>query len=408
MRVGYLVSEYPARSHTFIRREIEQLENCGVTVCRYSQRKMSRAAALSNHDRDEIQATSSFFPLHFMAILTAHCKALFLNPVRYVATFFWLFSKRPPGSQGFVYVLVYFVQGIYFSARMRSDKISQLHIHFVNSGVYVGAVAANFLQIPWSASVHGRSDFDYPGVHALVWVMREGTFLRCISQFGAAQAMRQTAPENWSKIIVAYCGLPDEIVNHEFSKSVATLKKTILSVGRLSPEKGQALLLDMAVALKSKGYGFELLLLGDGPDRQQLELAAAQKGVADVCQFRGAVDEQTVLQEMASADIFVCPSLMEGLPQVLMEAMVVDLPTVSPYLSGIPELIDNERTGLLFPVGDWHKMTSAVEQLLSDERLRIDICSNARNKVNTEFLLRNTIKPLFERFSLIEDTLCRK
>jgi glycosyltransferase involved in cell wall biosynthesis len=401
MRIGYMTSEYPARSHTFIRREIEQLEQCGVKVFRYSQRKMSLSAALTDSDRDEIEHTRSIFPLRLLEVIAAHGASLKVAPGQYFRTLLWLCSKRPPGGLGFLYVLVYFFQGIYFANKMRSDNISQLHIHFVNSGVYVGSVAAKFLQIPWSASVHGRSDFDFPGIHALAWIIQEAAFLRCISQFGASQAMRQTTPNNWGKIIVAYCGLPEEIINHNARNTTPATRKKILNVGRLSPEKGQFLLLEMAALLKDKGHSFELILVGDGPDRQRLEQAAQQKGIADICLFRGAIDEQAVLQEMIAADVFVCPSLMEGLPQVLMEAMAVELPTVAPYLSGIPELIDNELTGLLFPVGDCQKMTDAVERLFNDEDLLIKICVNARDKVSSEFLLANNIKPLCERFCLV-------
>lgn len=394
MTVAYMVSAYPARSHTFIKREIEELERQGFSVNRYSQRRCAETEILNQQERQEYNNTWSVFPLSLFAVLLAHLQAIGLRPRQYFSTLVFSIKYRPPGTLGILYSAYYFFQAIYVAKKMQADGISVVHMHFVNSGGYVGIFAARFLQLPWGVSVHGRSDFDYPGVHALRWVIKEGDFLRCISRFGASQAMRQNDAKYWDKVFVSYCGLPDTWLEKNQNIQSKNQTKIILSVGRLSAEKGQFLLLKMAAYLKSENTDFRLQIIGSGPDQQQLEADAVRLGVAELCDFLGAKDETAVKQAMICADVFVCPSLMEGLPQVLMEAMAVKLPVVAPYLAGIPELVTNKETGMLFPAGDWRKMSEAVALLLTSEKLANQCIELGYEVLTNHYVLSKTICPL--------------
>jgi len=176
----------------------------------------------------------------------------------------------------------------------------------------------------------------------------------------------------------------------------------LLSVGRLSAEKGQYLLLKMAAALKSRNREFKLRIVGDGPDMTSLKNAARRLKVDNLCEFPGAVDEAGVMKEMAAADVFLCPSLMEGLPQVLMEAMAVKLPVVSPWLSGIPELIEHRDSGMLYATGDWNGMVMAIEQLLDDRGLATHCAASGYKRLIDQFVLSSTIEPLAQRIESIQ------
>ena len=403
MKLGYMVSAYPARSHTFIRREIEELEKRGFSVARYSQRKYDKSEILNDAEAAEYQRTWSIFPLPFVALCLCHLRVIAGDPRRYFSTLKWSVVRRPPGASGLMYALIYFIQAIYLAEQMRADDVQLVHAHFVNSGGYVAAIAARFLALPWGASVHGRSDFDFPGVHALAWVLKDADFLRCVSSFGASQAMRQCTPDYWHKIVVCYCGMPDSLIDKQAIFKRGRQPATLLSVGRLSAEKGQYLLLKAASLLKSKGYACKLLIVGDGPDRQRLHQAVDTMHINDVCVFLGAVDEARVMQEMAAADVFVCPSLMEGLPQVLMEAMAVRVPVVAPYLAGIPELVGHKETGMLYPAGDVQQMAEAVASLLDDQALAQRCADSGYQRLTQQFVLSTTVQPLAETLQRIID-----
>jgi glycosyltransferase involved in cell wall biosynthesis len=396
-RIGYFVSAYPARSHTFIRREIEELENQGLQVKRYSQRKAPRENLSNDLETSEYEETWSVFPLQFSSLIRSHLISICTHPLRYLETLFWLLSRRPSISMGRIYALIYFVQGIHLANRLRADGIQFLHVHFVNSGVFVGASAARFIQIPWGTSVHGRSDFDYPGIETMRWVIRGGRFLRCISQYGASQAKREVSREYWTKIFTCYSGMPDEMIPRQLPEFRQPRPMKILSVGRLSPEKGQFLLIDLAERLHEDQREFIINIVGDGPDRQSLERETEQRQLTRQINFVGAISETEVTREMLQANVFVCPSLMEGLPQVLLESMAVGLPVVAPYLSGIPELVQPEKTGLLYPVGDPEALAAAVCKLCDRSDEARVMRANAWIYVRNSFALSETIQPLKRR-----------
>jgi colanic acid/amylovoran biosynthesis glycosyltransferase len=393
-KVAYMVSAYPARSHTFIKREIVELEKNGPPVVRYSQRRCDVNEIIGEAERQEFQVTWSIFSLPYYTLIYSIFNSFLANPIRFFSTFTWVIVRRPKGLKGCFYAVMYFLQGMILARKMRQDKVNFLHIHFVNSGVFVGSCAAKYLGIGWGVSVHGRSDFDYPGIETMIWVIKDAAFLRCISAFGAAQAKRQVAREYWDKIFVAYCGLPDKIIPERLAQKPSALDFQILSVGRLSPEKGNYVLLDMAEQLKNHRHSFQVNIVGDGPGRTTLEKDLEEKSLGDVCRMSGAVSEAEVLALMKDADVFVCSSLMEGLPLVILEAMAVGCPVVAPYLSGIPEAVTPGETGLLYPVGDSKAMTDAVEQLICDEALGNHLATAAHRRVLDKFAMSDTIRPL--------------
>src|SRR5690606_32562153 len=116
----------------------------------------------------------------------------------------------------------------------------------------------------------------------------------------------------------------------------------ILSVGRLSSEKGQLGLLEAFRAVLDAGITAELELIGEGPLRGALEQCAVSLALGDRFRLLGPQSEAEVLRHMTRADVFALSSFMEGLPVVLIEAMAIGVPVVAPSVAGIPELIEPE------------------------------------------------------------------
>jgi glycosyltransferase involved in cell wall biosynthesis len=140
----------------------------------------------------------------------------------------------------------------------------------------------------------------------------------------------------------------------------------LLTVGRLSEQKGQSFLIEAGARLVSRGHKIQLLLAGDGPDRSSLEAAARSLGVPT--HFLGWCDDVERLYQVA--DIFVLPSLWEGLPLALLEAMVSGVPVVATEVSAMPEVVQHEVNGILVPPGDVDALAAAVERLIVDGQLR--------------------------------------
>jgi len=223
------------------------------------------------------------------------------------------------------------------------------------------------IDLPWSFMIHGISETDYPAGVTLPDKIRAARFVACASWFGRAQAMRVVEPEYWPRIIVVRCGVPLERLP---SSSSTRSGRKILCVGRLSSEKGQAGLLDVFAAIQKRVGDAELELIGSGPDEVALRGRAAHLGLEKSVSFAGRRSEADTLVAIANADILVVASFMEGLPIVLMEAMALRTAVVAPRLAGIPELVEDGRTGLLFTPSDWRGLELAIERLLNDKGLR--------------------------------------
>ena len=225
-------------------------------------------------------------------------------------------------------------------------------------------------------ALHGVSETDYPAGLLLGKKIEAAQFVACVSHFGRAQAMRVTSPDHWRKLFIVRCGL-NLLAVPEYHLQPSRARPRIICVGRLSPEKGQIGLLEAFAAVQAQGIDAELVLVGDGPERSCIEKRIHQLGLGLGITLKGRLDEETTLLEIASSDLLVLPSFMEGLPIVLMEAMALGVPVVATRVAGIPELIMDEKEGLLFRPADWCDLAQKITRLLRDEPLRRDVARAA-------------------------------
>jgi sugar transferase (PEP-CTERM/EpsH1 system associated) len=154
------------------------------------------------------------------------------------------------------------------------------------------------------------------------------------------------------------------------------------SVGRLAAIKNYALLLRAMARLPSVPP-WRLLLIGDGPERPSLQALAAELGLAGRVQFAGHRDD--VPQAFRQMDIFVLPSISEGMSNTLLEAMAAGVACLASDVGGNGEIIVPEVSGLLFPSGDVAMLAAQLGRLVTDPQLRARLARAALNRVNVEF-----------------------
>ena len=160
----------------------------------------------------------------------------------------------------------------------------------------------------------------------------------------------------------------------------STRKRVVfLNVGRLVDVKNQAFLLRVARKLKDAGVDFELRIAGEGPLRQSLEEQARYLCLQSRVRFLGVMPEMAPVY--SSADIFVLPSLHEGLPVSLLEAMAARLAVVASAVGGIPDVVHHGRTGLLLPPRDEELWVAALQRLVADVRLREELAEAGHAEV---------------------------
>lgn len=398
MRLAYLTSQYPAASHTFIRREIEALRALGRDIDTFSIRPPRSDEVQGEADRSEAERTFYVLRQSPFAFAGAHLRALFTRPARYLRTFGLALGHRAPGARGLFLAFAHFAESVLLARELERRKAEHVHNHFANSAATVGMLAAQVLGIRWSFTMHGISETDYPAGLMLGRKIEAADFVVCVSYFGRAQGMRLVAPRHWEKMQVVRCGVPfDRLPLREPQGGNA---KTLICVGRLSPEKGQAGLLRAFAEVRQRHHDLKLRLVGDGPDRTALEALATELRLGDDVSFLGRMTEADTLAEIARSDMLVLSSFMEGLPIVLMEAMALGVPVIASRVAGIPELVTDGESGLLFAPSDWGGLAGCIEKLLGDKPLSGAIADNGKQKVADDFDVRKSagiLSRLFEQ-----------
>ncbi len=179
--------------------------------------------------------------------------------------------------------------------------------------------------------------------------------------------------------------LPDEIQELRTSLALARGSFRILTVGRLSTEKGHASLIKAAAEVKRRrpDLAFEVLLVGDGPLRDSLKQLGKGEGLESLVRFVGQVQNAKAFYGVA--DVVVVPSFSEGSPNVVLEAMAARVPLVATRVGGIPEIVRDRETALLTPAGDSGAMAVALLELMDNAQLRSQLTVRAHERVASEF-----------------------
>jgi glycosyltransferase involved in cell wall biosynthesis len=297
--------------------------------------------------------------------------------------------------------MAHFAEAVVLAQELKRRGTQRMHNHFANSGATVGYLAASLLGLPWSFTMHGISETDYPAGLMLGRKIEAADFVACVSYFGRAQAMRLVSPDHWGKLHVVRCGLPMASMP---AKARTGAPMRFICVGRLSPEKGQAGLIEAFAALVRDRQPVELLFVGDGPEHDRLRARAEALGIADRVMFAGRLGERDTLDQIAGADVLVLPSFMEGLPIVLMEAMAIGVPVIASRVAGIPELVEDGTSGLLFTPSDWDALESGMRRLVADESLRSALANAGRAAVVGEFDIQRSARMMAELFERSSDT----
>jgi Glycosyl transferases group 1 len=206
------------------------------------------------------------------------------------------------------------------------------------------------VKLGYSITVHGPDEFyDVPG-YQLAEKIAGVSFICTIGKFARNQLMKISSPRYWSKFEIAPLGVDPERFAPRRESLVDIFE--MICVGRLVPAKGQHILVAAMSPLDREGRKVRLRLVGDGPDRRSLEQQVQANGLTDSVIIEGAVNQDRIRSLYRAANLFVLPSFAEGIPVVLMEAMAMEIPVVTTFVNGIPELIRDGVDGRLVAPSD--------------------------------------------------------
>jgi colanic acid/amylovoran biosynthesis glycosyltransferase len=407
LRLAYLVSEYPAVSHTFILREVRRLrtKNFDVHVASINSPRQA-LAEMAADDREETAKTFYIKRAGIIAAARAHLRAIGQRPSAYVKGLVFALSLGGTDLRELLYSIFYFTEALMLGDWMKSRGLGHVHVHFANAASTVGLIANRIFATGFSFTVHGPDEFyDVRGQH-LSEKIEGASFVFCIGHFARSQLMKLSPPCNWSKFEIVPLGVDLGVFAPEPVRPTHDPFR-ILCVGRLVPAKGQHVLIAAIDRLVKRGRRVHLHLVGDGPDRSSLEKEANCRGIAKHVVFAGSVNQDRIGQFYRDADAFALASFAEGIPVVLMEAMAMGIPCVSTMITGIPELIRDGIDGLLVMPSDDRGLAEALERLIDDEALYRGLAESGRRRVAEKYDLEKNIERLSRVFDARLGSGCR-
>jgi colanic acid/amylovoran biosynthesis glycosyltransferase len=397
--VLYVVSVYPAVSHTFIQREVLALRRLGVTVHTVGLRRSDVTHLLTATDRSEYSRTRTVRPASIGLLARSHLRALLADPARYLMTALSAVGEGI-GLKDRARRLGYFVQAAVLWDWCRELEVGKLHAHFERPAADVAMLAVRMAGPgrgwSWSFTAH-RPEGYMDDRRGLARKVREAAFVVCVSHYGRSQLMGLVAREHWDKLKVIRCGIDVDLFARE--QPHRTTAHTVLTVARLEPVKGHGVLLEALASLRSDGLDIQAVVVGDGSQRATLEELAKSLGIGAHVEFTGSLGQDVIRQRYEEADVFCLPSFDEGVPVVLMEAMAMGLPVVASRVAGVPELVQDGVSGALVPPGTAVELADALKQVLqSDSRRRSSMGSAGRARVSTAFDCDSSAGALRELF----------
>jgi glycosyltransferase involved in cell wall biosynthesis len=393
-RMAYLVSRYPEVSHTFILREVVALRALGFSIHVAS---INEPVVLTEEERGE--AARAYYVKREGAARAVLAQLMFLaaSPIAYGRALRCALGLGRTELRALLYHLLYFVEAVLVARWMKREGLQHLHVHFATPAASVALIVTQLCPVTMSITVHGPDEFYDVFRHNLPEKIARAKFLFAIGNFARSQLMKLSPPECWGRFDVVPLGVdPARFAPRPDPGDAAPFE--ILCVGRLVPAKGQHVLLAAAARLHRECRSILVRFIGDGPDRAALERDARQRGLDDCVRFEGAVSQDRIVDFYRRAAIFALPSFAEGIPVVLMEAMAMEIPCVTTFVNGIPELIRDTSDGLLVPPSDDVALAAAIACLMDDGALRKRLGASARLRVVERYNLARNVERLADTF----------
>lgn len=389
LRLAYVMSRFPKLTETFILFELLAVERAGASVELYPL--LRERESVSHPEADPLVERARYLPFLSPAIVRSQLWYLRHRPRTYLATLGTILRGTIRSPNFFFGALGVFPKVAHAGRMMAAQGIEHVHCHFANHPAIAGFVIHRLVGIPYSFTAHGS---DLHVDRTFLWPkVREAAFVIAISEDNRREILQDCPPGAADgKVHVLHCGVDtDRFRPRPEGASSADGVLRILSVGSLHEVKGQGVLIEACRRLVRSGIPVHCTLVGEGPDRPALERTIRDAGLGDVVELVGRRTQAEVADLLAQSDVFTAPSVptrsgkREGIPVVLMEAMATGVPVVASRLSGIPELVIDDDSGILVPPGDPEALVSAIRRLAEDPALRRRLGAAGRERVVASF-----------------------
>lgn len=388
MRLAYLLKKFPRLSETFVLNEILGQEENGLDVSVFSRRapddeprhpqleRLRAAVEVMPSPRGIDPWTALFAAQQEVPDLLTKVEGL-------------IAGNREWGHERFPNLIA---EALWLLVRTRELGIEHVHVHFATDSAVTAMILRELGGPTYSITAHAKDIYRNTVSPVLLSRLVAGSeFTVTVCDANVRHLAGLLTPAARERVRRLYNGI--DLAAFAGDGAVRT-PRHVLGVGRLVEKKGFDVLIDALALLAERGVELTAAIAGDGEERENLARRVRARGLAGRVELTGPLDSDQVRAAMDRASLFCLPCRIgedgnrDALPTVLLEALAGGLPAISTPVTGIPEILDHGRAGVLVPADDVEATARAIEELLDDPERRASHarsgCARARDLFDRE------------------------
>ena len=397
LRIGYLLKKFPRLSETFVLNEVLQQEALGTRVHAFARRPRDPEPLHPQYSAlrasvEELQATSTLDP--WVELFDPSQAALLERFGRCVRELKGFDHPRIAGL---------FAEALVVLQRSRELGLEHLHAHFATDSALVAMIVRELGGPGYSVTAHAKDIYRSTVRPELLSRLVAGSrFTVTVCDANVEHLRGMLSPAAAARVRRLYNGVDLQTFRAPGGERDPA---HVLCVGRLVEKKGYLVMVDALAALVREGSPVHATFVGEGEERARIEQRIAEHGLGARIRLAGALDQDAVRGLMARATLLAMPCIVgddgnrDALPTALLEALAMELPCVSTPVTGIPEILDGGRAGLLVPENDVPATAGALRTLLQDGELRTRLARTGRARAERCFDARASAATLRSWFA---------
>ncbi len=382
----YYLHSYPKISESFVLNEISELKRRGHNVAVFALFNPNEDLAheeYSNIDIPVYYVEPSITDLYQLF----NSKSLTLDFLNY-GTMFRIFSVKE-----LVMSIISAKECVEY-IRSLDFEVDVIHGHFADSSKLGQIITAKHCNVHATITAHAYEIFKSPDIAQLSFICNSFDHIIVPSKYN------QKYLHGIKKIKNEITVIPATTRIDKFEASNNEVSNRILTVGRLVEKKGYKYGIKAVAQLVEQGHKIDYHIIGTGDEKNYLEELVLTLGIEDHVEFLGHVSDMELKKELREASVFILPCVVasngdrDAMPVVLKEAMAAEVACISTAVSAVPELITHKKDGLLVPQKDSEALADAIEDLLSNDKLREDLARNGKETVEKKFDISESVDKL--------------
>lgn len=391
MKIAYIMSRFPLLSETFILREMDEIEAQGGEIVLFPM--ICQDPDIQHHEVQRWIPRRNCIPFFSWEVFSYFLKSLITRPIKITGLFLKIAYWNLPSPRFLIRALSLFPKAILTARKIQEANVDHIHVHYATHPALIAYIVSTLEGVDYSITIHSHDIYDN---HVMLkQKLGKAKFLITVSQYNVEYLSQLLGEKIREKTHVVHCGVNTKDYQPAAKSPASNLKATtILQVGSLHWKKGQTYLLEAAKLLKAKTPDFSLMIVGDGKERPHLEKLIEELSLQDTVTLLGAKTQAEVKELLPQADLYVQSSVSEGIPVAIMEALSCQLPVVATNITGIPELVIHEQTGVLVPPRDPEAIAEALFRFMQAPGEAAEFGKAGRDHVAEIFSLDKNVQEL--------------